>query len=450
MEDTQKFIYETPSKKVKSPDMIQTWEQSEGYQEYLGFIMAIGESIKGKKIRDEMSMSEVCTKLVKLLVKLTSWITEIPAIEMSARYGNSSYRTWFDKLSSESGDLICDLLPERLSSAVGELSGYLKDSFGNRTRIDYGTGHEMTFVMFLACLFKIGALEDSDRPAVGLQVFSTYMDLSRSLQETYRMEPAGSQGVWSLDDYQFVSFIWGAAQLVDHPRLKPGAIPEPDMAVSLYKDYHMFACLAYIHRVKNGPFSEHSNQLWNISAVQLWAKVYMGLIKMYRAEVLCKFPVIQHTLFGSILTLKQSAEPVPSLKLSGTPRGPVRDEASLLAAMPGRKPWPQDPRMPGSMPGTMPGYIPGIMPGSMPQDLRFPGTMSGRIQENVRFPGSMPQDVRFPGPGRTLGSMPQDARFPGSMPGRMPQDVRYPGSMPLPQEIMSQGAPRSVPPPRTD
>lgn len=38
-------------------------------------------------------------------------------------------------------------------------------------------------------------------------------------------------------------------------------------------------------QVKTGPFAEHSNQLWNISAVPLWSKVHSGLIKMYRAEV---------------------------------------------------------------------------------------------------------------------------------------------------------------------
>lgn len=41
-----------------------------------------------------------------------------------------------------------------------------------------------------------------------------YLDIARKLQVTYRMEPAGSHGVWSLDDYQFVPFIWGSSQFV--------------------------------------------------------------------------------------------------------------------------------------------------------------------------------------------------------------------------------------------
>ncbi len=44
---------------------------------------------------------------------------------------------------------ICDF---GRASAAAELASYFADSFGNATRIDYGTGHETTFVALLYCL----------------------------------------------------------------------------------------------------------------------------------------------------------------------------------------------------------------------------------------------------------------------------------------------------------
>jgi serine/threonine-protein phosphatase 2A activator len=117
------------------------------------------------------------------------------------------------------------------------------------------------------------------------------------------MEPAGSHGVWSLDDFQFIPFIWGSAQLAVNSPIDPEKFVEDNIVDNFRKEYMFIGCIDYIRQVKTGQFAEHSNQLWSISAVPSWSKICTGLIKMYQKEVISKFPVIQHVLFGSLLNL---------------------------------------------------------------------------------------------------------------------------------------------------
>ena len=65
----------------------------------------------------------------------------------------------------------------------------------------------------IVCLRKLNFIQESDYKALILKVFAGYLAVCRHLQRVYWLEPAGSHGVWSLDDYQMLVFYFGAAQL---------------------------------------------------------------------------------------------------------------------------------------------------------------------------------------------------------------------------------------------
>jgi serine/threonine-protein phosphatase 2A activator len=112
-------------------------------------------------------------------------------------------------------DLLASILPAEFSVAVPHLKPYLLTSFGSFTRMDYGTGHETAFAMFLLCLTLLRFYDPSPdvERLIVLEVYTRYLGLCWRLQDVYRLEPAGSHGVWGLDDYTFLSYIFGSGQL---------------------------------------------------------------------------------------------------------------------------------------------------------------------------------------------------------------------------------------------
>jgi serine/threonine-protein phosphatase 2A activator len=117
----------------------------------------------------------------------------------------------------------------------------------------------------------------------------SYLNLVRKLILTYTLEPAGSHGVWGLDDHAFLPYIFGSAQY--SPAITPatvnipteGSRPDaPDAAdvakanaVERFRSINMyFSAIGFIYDVKKGPFWEHSPMLYDISGVQAgWGKI---------------------------------------------------------------------------------------------------------------------------------------------------------------------------------
>lgn len=118
--------------------------------------------------------------------------------------------------------------------------------------------------------------------------YTRYLELVRKLIRTYTLEPAGSHGVWGLDDHSFVPYIFGSAQLSpaisesdqtpvegslpDAP--EPGGVAKANVVGRERKTNMYFSAIGFIYDVKKGPFWEHSPMLYDISGITAgWGKI---------------------------------------------------------------------------------------------------------------------------------------------------------------------------------
>lgn len=299
--DWSSHEFKTPTKELNVIELMETFKKGKTYANYMQFIADLQQSVTSKKI-SQTPLDPKFEPIAKMLEDFKQWITEIPPIKQPMRFGNKAFCKWHEKVQANVDEYLTKILPENMKGAVVELRVYILDSFGSYERLDFGTGHELSFAVFLYCLKELGYYGKEDYEKAIRNVFYRYIKLVREIQLTYMLEPAGSHGVWGLDDHHFLPFLFGAAELINSDEVPtPDSIHNEKILNELSEEYMYLSCIKFIKEVKKGvPFHESSPILNDISGAASWQKVANGMIKMYQAEVLHKFPVAKHIHFGTL------------------------------------------------------------------------------------------------------------------------------------------------------
>lgn len=310
----------------------------------------------------------------RLLDDLTGMIHNAPPDTGPRRFGNVAFRSWYALMEEQIPALLRSCLEQEThrfpDELYEELQPYFIGSFGSPQRLDYGTGHELNFLAFLGCLWKLGVFAHGQERAIIVGIIQPYLTLVRRLITTYTLEPAGSHGVWGLDDHSFVPYIFGSAQLgpavsaQDNSGAvptegslptapKPSSVTDVGIVGDLQKSNMYFSAIQFIYDVKRGPFWEHSPVLYDVSGIKDgWGKINKGMLKMYAAEVLGKFPVVQHFPFGSLFRWEcgpRAKSSPANIHVQHQPLRPVKEDVARPPQSGTQAPWAK-PSTSGGMP----------------------------------------------------------------------------------------------------
>ncbi|KAK5170106.1 Serine/threonine-protein phosphatase 2A activator 2 [Saxophila tyrrhenica] len=297
--------YYPPSRRILSEHDHQLFLASPTHDLIVSFVFHLSDSVRNttiSQVRDSPAAQDpAITALLAILDEAEAALKACPPLDTGSRFGNPAFRDFLCRVNDNvpAWHKKLGLINEE---AQAEVSAYLANSFGNGSRIDYGSGHELNFILWLLCLRQSSLLKDSTFPALTLIVFPRYLRLMRDVQSTYYLEPAGSHGVWGLDDYQFLPFLFGASQLLNHKHIRPLSIHNELTVEECKKDYLYLDQIAWVNSTKTVQgLRWHSPMLDDISSSKNWTKIEGGMRRMFLAEVLGKLPVAQHFLFGSLL-----------------------------------------------------------------------------------------------------------------------------------------------------
>ncbi|KAF2658617.1 serine/threonine-protein phosphatase 2A activator 2, partial [Lophiostoma macrostomum CBS 122681] len=305
--DLTNHTYLKPSRRILGKEDHDLFLKSDTCTLVQAWIFGLSDSVCDRSISSvkQTDITPTLQTILEILRSAEDILSRCPPEDTGSRFGNPVFKTFLDEVETA--------LPQwhtqlglTSPSQIAEVSTYLHHAFGNRSRIDYGSGHELNFFLWLLCLRQLSLLPAPTHPALALVILPAYLRLMRKIQSSYYLEPAGSHGVWGLDDYQFLPFLFGASQLVHHAYITPRSIHNALVLEEERSSYLYLDQVAFVNSVKNvDGLRWHSPMLDDISSAKSWLKIEAGMRKMFVKEILEKLPVMQHFLFGSLITAVQ-------------------------------------------------------------------------------------------------------------------------------------------------
>jgi len=196
-EDISNHEFIEPIKKINEGQDVDHFLSSMAYKDIVTWLLTLNASMFPRASKNgsvttrwpsggaPKDIFPIVSNLRDLIRDADEMVTTFPPDTGPRRFGNIAFRDWHAGLESKADTLLAKYLPQDLQvanahgvQAMVEIKAYFLGSWGSAQRLDYGTGHELSFLAFLACLWKVGAFavkpDGEEERAIVLHVIHPY------------------------------------------------------------------------------------------------------------------------------------------------------------------------------------------------------------------------------------------------------------------------------------
>lgn len=193
--DLSSHVFLQPKKEIHNHDDLSHFLRSQAHSLIVTFLNHLSTAITPTSSdtkstesyytdSQSITVSPAVQAIIDLVKALEKFIDQAPPEDGPRRFGNVAFRNWYAIVEQESPKLLDLYLPTHITqthakldgvSPVQELQGYMLGGFGSAQRLDFGTGHELSFFAFLCGIWVMGGFErGKDELGLVLRAFDAY------------------------------------------------------------------------------------------------------------------------------------------------------------------------------------------------------------------------------------------------------------------------------------